>query len=72
MCSSYKPVVLVTRGCHLLDGLVVVSVEAHKEIVRCSGEAIVRGIELTSREPRRATLVKRNVKSNKWSGRDKC
>jgi hypothetical protein len=51
-------VVLVTRGCHLLDGLVVVSVEARKEIVRCSGEAIVRGIELTSQEPRRATLVK--------------
>ena len=30
--SSCKPVVLVTLGgCHLLDGLVVVSVEAHKE-----------------------------------------
>ena len=31
-CSSCKPTVLVTLGgCHLLDGLVVVSVEAHKE-----------------------------------------
>ena len=31
-CSSCKPVVLVTLGgCHLLDGLVVVSVEAHRE-----------------------------------------
>ena len=31
-CLSYKLVVLVTLGgCHLLDGLVVVSVEAHKE-----------------------------------------
>jgi hypothetical protein len=30
--SSCKPVVLVTLGgCHLLDGLVVVSVEARKE-----------------------------------------
>ena len=31
-CSSCKSVVLVTlEGCHLLDGLVVVSVEARKE-----------------------------------------
>ena len=31
-CSSCKLVVLVTfRGCHLLDGLVVVSVKARKE-----------------------------------------
>jgi hypothetical protein len=31
-CSYCKPVVLVTLGsCHLLDGLVVVSVEARKE-----------------------------------------
>ena len=37
--------VLVTLGgCHLLDGLVAFdSVEARKEIVRCSGEEIVRG-----------------------------
>ena len=36
--------VLVTLGgCHLLDGLVVVSVEARKKIVRSSGEELVRG-----------------------------
>jgi hypothetical protein len=40
-CSSCKPVVLVTLGgCHLLDGLVVVSVVASKKIVRCSGEKL--------------------------------
>jgi hypothetical protein len=40
-CSSCKPVVLVTLGgCHLLDALVVVSVEARKKIVRCSGEEL--------------------------------
>ena len=51
--------VLVTLGgCHLLDGLVARgSVEARKKIVRCSGEEIMRGIVLTPREPRRATLV---------------
>ena len=43
---------LVTlRGCHLLDGLVVVSVEARKKLVRCSGEVLVRGIVLAPREP---------------------
>jgi hypothetical protein len=30
-------------GCHLLDGLVMVSVEARKEIVWCSGEEICEG-----------------------------
>ena len=51
--------VLVTLGgCHLLDGLVVVSVEARKKLVRRSGEVLVRGIVLAPREPRRATLVK--------------
>ena len=51
--------VLVTLGgCHLLDGLVVcLRREARKKIVQCSGEVIVRGIVLTLREPRRATLV---------------
>jgi hypothetical protein len=51
--------VLVTRGgCHLLDGLVDWgSVEACKEIVRSSGEDFVRGIVLTPRGSRRATLV---------------
>ena len=33
--------VLVTLGdCHLLDGLVVVSVEARKKLVRCSREEL--------------------------------
>ena len=66
--------VLVTLGgCHLLDGLVARgSVEARKKIVRCSGEEIVRGIVLTPRKSRRATLVERDVKSNKWFGRIMC
>jgi hypothetical protein len=42
--SSCKAVVLVTvRVCHLLDGLVVVSVEACKKLVRCSGEEFCEG-----------------------------
>ena len=50
--------VLVTLGgCHLLDGSVVVSVEARKKLVWRSGEVLVRGIMLAPREPRRATLV---------------
>ena len=54
--------VLVTLGgCHLLDGLVVVSVEAHKKLVWRSGEKLVRGIVLAPWEPRRATLVKRVI-----------
>ena len=59
----------VTLGvCHLLDGLVArASVEVRKKIVRCSGEEIVRGVVLTPREPRRATLVERDVKSNNGS-----
>jgi hypothetical protein len=53
-------VVLVTLGdCHLLDGLVACdSIEAHVEIVRGSGGGFVRGIVLTPRGSRRATLVK--------------
>ena len=36
--------VLVTLGgCHLLDGLVVVSIEARKKLVRCSGEELCEG-----------------------------
>ena len=68
------PVVLVTLGgCHLLDGLVLcLRCEARKKIVRCSGEVIVSGIVLTPRESRRATLVERDAKSNKWSGRIMC
>ena len=45
-------------GCHLLDGLVVVSVEAREKLVWRSGEVLVRGIVLAPQEPRRATLVK--------------
>ena len=61
---------LVTLGgCHLLDGLVVVSVEARKKLARCCGEEIVwcsgggfmRGIVLTPWEPRRATIVERVI-----------
>ena len=49
--SSCKPVVLVTLGgCHLLDDLVVVSVEARKKLMRCSGEELC-GIVLAPREP---------------------
>jgi hypothetical protein len=45
-------VVLVTLGgCHLLDGLVVVSVEAREKIVQCSREVIVRAIVLKLWEP---------------------
>ena len=42
-----------------------------KKIVRCSREVIVMGIVLTPREPQRATLVERDVKGDKWSGRVK-
>jgi hypothetical protein len=67
-------VVLVTLGgCHLLDGLMVcLRCEARKKIVRCSGEVIVRGIVLTPQEPRKATLVERDAKSNEWSGWVMC
>ena len=43
-----------------------------KKIVRCSEEMVVRGIVLTPREPRRATLVERDTKGDKWSDRVKC
>ena len=55
--------VLVTLGGgHLLDGLVAYdSVEAREKIVRCSGGGFVRGIVLTPRRSRRATLVERVI-----------
>ena len=60
--------VLVTLGgCHLLDGLVVVSIEARKEDYAVLRRSDCEGIVLTSREPRRATLVERDVKGDKWS-----
>jgi hypothetical protein len=35
---------LVTLGgCHLLDNLVVVSIEARKKLMRCSGEELCEG-----------------------------
>ena len=43
-----------------------------KKIVWCSREVTVRGIVLTLREPRRATLVERDVMGDKWSDRVKC
>ena len=66
--------VLVTLGgCHLLDGLVLcLHFDARKKVVWCSGDVIVSGIVLTQRESRRATLVERDAKSNKWSGRIMC
>ena len=49
-------------GCHLLDGLVACdSVEAREKIMRCSGGGFVRGIVLTPRGSRRATLVERVI-----------
>ena len=43
-----------------------------KKIVRCFGEVIVRGIVLTLWEPRRATLVERDTRGDKWFGWVKC
>ena len=62
--------VLVTLGgCHLLNGLVVVSVKARKELVRCSREEMVRGTVLIPREPRRATLVEHVIELPSLVGR---
>ena len=61
--------VLVTLGgCHLLDGLVVVSVEGRKKLVRCSGEELCEGHCAAPREPRRATLVERVIELPSLSG----
>ena len=54
-------VIVTLRGFHLLDGLVVVSVEARKKLVLCSREEICEGIVLAPWELRRATLVKRVI-----------
>ena len=63
--------VLVTLGgCHLLNGLVACdSVEAHEKIMQCSGRGFVRGIVLTLRESRRATLVERVIELPSLVGR---
>ena len=61
--------VLVTLGrCHLLDGLVVVSVEAHKKLCGDPEKSFVRGIVLAPREPRRATLVERVIELSSLLG----
>ena len=63
---------LVTLGdCHHLDGLVDCGLrcEARVKIVRCSAEAIVRGIVLAPRKSRRATLVERVIELPSLVGR---
>jgi hypothetical protein len=64
-------VVLVTLGgCHLLDGLVACdSVEACEKLVWCSGGGFVRGIVLTPRRSRRATLVEHVIELPSLVGR---
>ena len=65
--------VLVTLGgCHLLDGLVVVSVKARRSLCGALEKSFVTGIVLTPQEPRRATLVERDAKGDKWSSQVKC
>ena len=54
-------VLITLGGCHLLDILVVISVEARKKLVRAPKKSFVRGIVLAPREPRRATLVERVI-----------
>ena len=54
--------VLVTlRCCHLLDGLVVVSVEAHKKLVRCSGEELCEGHYARPTGAAKSNLVERVI-----------
>ena len=54
--------VLITLvGCHLLDGLVVVSIESHKKLVRCFGEELCEWYCARPAELQRATLVKRVI-----------
>jgi len=40
--------------------------------VRCFGGEFVRGTVLSPRGSQRATLVERDAKGDKWSGRVKC
>jgi hypothetical protein len=64
---------LVTLGgCHLLDNLVVVSVEAHKEIVRCSGEELCEGHCAHPTGATKSNSSKARRKDNKWSSQVKC
>jgi hypothetical protein len=55
--------VLVTRGCHLLDNLVVVSCEAHVKVVRGSREGFCEGC---------CAHPTRNVKSNSRARCEEC
>ena len=55
-------------GSHLLDGLVVVSIEARKSLCGGPKKSFVRGIVLAPRELRRATLVKRVIELPSLSG----
>jgi hypothetical protein len=49
----------------------VICVEARKKLMWYSGEEICEGHSARPREPRRATLVERDMKGDKWSGRVK-
>ena len=62
--------VLVTLGgCHLLDGLVVVSVEARKKLVWCSGEELCEGHCARPAGVQRATLVEHVIELPSFQGR---
>jgi hypothetical protein len=50
----------------------VISVEACKKLVQCSREVICERHCAHPREPRRATLVERDVKGDEWSDYVKC
>jgi hypothetical protein len=61
--------VVTLRGCHLQDSLVACdSVEACEKIVRWSRGGFVRGIVLTPRGSRRATLVEHVIELPSLSG----
>jgi hypothetical protein len=50
----------------------VISVEARKKLVRCSGEELCEGHYARSVGAAKATLVERDANGDKWSGRVKC
>ena len=55
-------------GCHLLDDLVVVFIEARRILCGAPEKSFVRGIVLAPREPRRATLVELVIELPSLSG----
>ena len=62
--------VLVTLGgCHLLDGLVVVSVKARKEDYAVLRRSDCEEIMLIPQEPQRVTLVERVIELPSLMGR---